>query len=152
MAPCQRQQAAVPVPIATLYIYIFQSFSPSPHPTHAIHYHHAYHSSSVIFSLQAENASGSQIFHATHSRALSILKIHFGRSLYLGCIEYMRCRLLLLMVAMSVCLSVTRQVGGACNVCGGHLVQPLPNYFGLLFRCSFHFVTLFSFQLVELIS
>jgi len=48
------------------------------------------------------------------------------------------------MCAVSVCQSVRQCVRlsvslsrsstrGACNVCRGHLVQPLPNYFGLLF-------------------
>jgi len=39
-------------------------------------------------------------------------------------------------VCQSVCLSVSWQHGGASSVCGGYSVQPLPNYFGLLFHIS----------------
>jgi len=84
---------------------------------------------------------------------ISILFIH----LLLGCIECMRCRLLLPMFAVSVksvcpsvCLSVTNAPNdpGSASLCGviggdacsvrrvpcarGHSVQPSPNAFGLL--------------------
>jgi len=55
-------------------------------------------------------------------------------AVFLGCIECMRCRLLLPMIAVSVCQSLCHaaQPGGACSVCEGHSVQPLPSDFGLL--------------------
>jgi len=52
----------------------------------------------------------------------------------LGCIECMRCRLLLPMCAVSVAQSVCYGSStGSASLCGGHSVQPLPNYFGFLF-------------------
>jgi len=46
----------------------------------------------------------------------------------------MRCRLLLSMCAVSVCLSVSRGwIRRRAQCVRGHSVQPLPNYFGLLF-------------------
>jgi len=51
----------------------------------------------------------------------------------LSCIKCMRCKLLLLMITVSVSQSVTRLNSVAHAVC---VVQLLPNFFGLLFTVS----------------
>jgi len=53
----------------------------------------------------------------------------------LGCIEGMRCRLLLPMCAVSVCQSV--RVRQSVYLTRGHSVQPLLNHFGILLLSYF---------------
>jgi len=67
---------------------------------------------------------------------------------FFGCIECVRCWLLLLIFVMSVCQSVCHAIQIICSVCSvrhmprvwGHSVQPSPNALGLLFNYLFiHF-------------
>jgi len=81
-------------------------------------------------------------FHPNTVPINSSRHCHHGHYQFLRRIECMRYRLLLLMCALSVSLSVTWL--NSASLCGGHSVQPLPNHCGLLFACCFTYRLLSS--------
>jgi len=85
-----------------------------------------------ITQLLTVNKAADILFSCKHLRCLTIISNLNIPNVFLGCIECMRCRLLLPMCTMSVCQSVCHaaQLGFTVR---GHSTQPLPNYFGLIF-------------------
>jgi len=111
-------RAAPGISLFDRFVYIgHANFYKTPLPTWK--YHRMYYNNTNFSSDNCEN------FTRTYCAILDY-------------IECMRCRLLLPMIARSVCLSVTRLNSAARAMCAMHSLQPLPNYFKLLLsnRCG----------------